>query len=211
MRRAVEQHHAEPLLQRADAAAEGRLRHVAFFGRAREVAASSARAQEVSQPGQSSSSSGSVRCFGGMEEGSSSIGQSQARRRTFHHRASRPQRAAADCQTRRHPCPRSRTTAASSPRSPAPSRRDHRIDEPALRKLASWLAAQPGVVAVMTNGHTGEVFSLQPHERAEVTRIVADELKGKPAGHLVDRLRRHRATPRSTRDGARGRRDGRWT
>jgi 4-hydroxy-tetrahydrodipicolinate synthase len=31
----------------------------------------------------------------------------------------------------------------------------------------------------MTNGHTGEVFSLTPDERAEVTRIVADELKGK--------------------------------
>jgi 4-hydroxy-tetrahydrodipicolinate synthase len=35
------------------------------------------------------------------------------------------------------------------------------------------------VVAVMTNGHTGEVFSLTPLERAEVTRIVADELRGK--------------------------------
>ena len=56
---------------------------------------------------------------------------------------------------------------------------DYRIDEPALRKLASWLATQPGVVAVMTNGHTGEVFSLMPRERAEVTRIVADELKGR--------------------------------
>jgi len=56
---------------------------------------------------------------------------------------------------------------------------DHRIDEPALRKLASWLAGHEGVVAVMTNGHTGEVFSLTPSERAEVTRIVADELKGK--------------------------------
>ena len=31
----------------------------------------------------------------------------------------------------------------------------------------------------MTNGHTGEVFSLTPRERAEVTRIVADELRGK--------------------------------
>ncbi len=53
------------------------------------------------------------------------------------------------------------------------------IDEPALRKLASWLAGHQGVVAVMTNGHTGEVFSLTPLERAEVTRIVADELRGK--------------------------------
>lgn len=53
------------------------------------------------------------------------------------------------------------------------------IDEPALRRLASWLAAQPGVVAVMTNGHTGEVFSLTAKERAQVTRIVAHELRGK--------------------------------
>ena len=56
---------------------------------------------------------------------------------------------------------------------------DHRIDEPALRNHAAWLATQPGVVAVMTNGHTGEVFSLTPSERAEVTRIVADELRGR--------------------------------
>jgi 4-hydroxy-tetrahydrodipicolinate synthase len=60
-----------------------------------------------------------------------------------------------------------------------PFTRDHRIDEGGLRRLAAWLAAQPGIVAIMTNGHTGEVFSLQPHERAEVTRIVADELRGK--------------------------------
>ena len=56
---------------------------------------------------------------------------------------------------------------------------DHRIDEPALRRLASWLASHDGVVAIMTNGHTGEVFSLAPAERAEVTRIVADEIKDK--------------------------------
>ena len=60
-----------------------------------------------------------------------------------------------------------------------PFKDDNRIDEPALRKLASWLATHAGVVAVMTNGHTGEVFALDPNERAEVTRIVADELKGK--------------------------------
>ena len=56
---------------------------------------------------------------------------------------------------------------------------DYRVDEPALRRLASWLASHDGVVAVMTNGHTGEVFSLSPAERATVTRIVADELKGR--------------------------------
>lgn len=56
---------------------------------------------------------------------------------------------------------------------------DRRIDEPALRRLAGWLADQPGIVAVMTNGHTGEVFSLTAAERAEVTRIVADALRGR--------------------------------
>jgi 4-hydroxy-tetrahydrodipicolinate synthase len=56
---------------------------------------------------------------------------------------------------------------------------DFKIDEPALRKHAAWLGSQPGVVAIMTNGHTGEVFSLTPRERAEVTRIVADELRGR--------------------------------
>ncbi|WP_211455740.1 dihydrodipicolinate synthase family protein [Comamonas sp. PE63] len=56
---------------------------------------------------------------------------------------------------------------------------DHKIDEAALRKLASWLAGHDGVVAIMTNGHTGEVFALTPSGRAEVTRIVADELKGR--------------------------------
>ena len=56
---------------------------------------------------------------------------------------------------------------------------DYKIDEPALRRHAAWLGAQPGIVAVMTNGHTGEVFSLLPRERAEVTRIVASELEGR--------------------------------
>ena len=56
---------------------------------------------------------------------------------------------------------------------------DYKIDEPALRRHAAWLGGQPGIVAVMTNGHTGEVFSLLPRERAEVTRIVASELEGR--------------------------------
>ena len=62
---------------------------------------------------------------------------------------------------------------------------DHRIDEPALRKLASWLAGHDGVVAVMTNGHTGEVFSLTPAERAD--------------GHAHRRRRARRAGCRSSR------------
>ena len=56
---------------------------------------------------------------------------------------------------------------------------DFKIDEKALRSHAAWLAQQAGVVAIMTNGHTGEVFSLTARERAEVTRIVASELEGR--------------------------------
>src|SRR5207244_13086694 len=53
---------------------------------------------------------------------------------------------------------------------------DYQIDEPELRRLAVWVANHKGVVGVMTNGHTGEVFSLDSDERAEVTRIVAAEV-----------------------------------
>ena len=66
-----------------------------------------------------------------------------------------------------------------SPAIACPFTPDHKIDEPALRRHAAWLGSQPGIVAVMTNGHTGEVFSLLPRERAEVTRIVASELEGR--------------------------------
>jgi len=55
-----------------------------------------------------------------------------------------------------------------------PFKNDYSIDEPELRRLAQWLAKQKGITALMTNGHTGEVFSLTPRERAEVTRITAD-------------------------------------
>ncbi|RAI44868.1 dihydrodipicolinate synthase family protein [Rhodoplanes roseus] len=53
------------------------------------------------------------------------------------------------------------------------------IDEPELRKFSSWLASHHGIGGLVTNGHTGEVFALTGKQRAEVTRIVADEVKGK--------------------------------
>ena len=60
-----------------------------------------------------------------------------------------------------------------------PLNADLSIDEPDLRRLSQWLASFKGISALMTNGHTGEVFSLTAEERAEVTRIVADAVKGK--------------------------------
>jgi 4-hydroxy-tetrahydrodipicolinate synthase len=60
-----------------------------------------------------------------------------------------------------------------------PLKSDLSIDEQELRRVAQWLAGFKGISALMTNGHTGEVFSLTLAERAEVTRIVAEEVKGK--------------------------------
>lgn len=59
-----------------------------------------------------------------------------------------------------------------------PYREDLSIDEAELRRFARWLASHKGIGGLVTNGHTGEVFALSPKERAEVTRIVADEVRG---------------------------------
>lgn len=59
-----------------------------------------------------------------------------------------------------------------------PFRADLSIDEEELSRFARWLARQPGVVGMMTNGHTGEVFSFTPRERADVTRVVARAVDG---------------------------------
>jgi 4-hydroxy-tetrahydrodipicolinate synthase len=60
-----------------------------------------------------------------------------------------------------------------------PFRPEYSIDAAELTRFARWLAEQPGIVGMMTNGHTGEVFSLTPRERAEVTAIVAKAVRNK--------------------------------
>jgi len=60
-----------------------------------------------------------------------------------------------------------------------PLKSDTSIDDTELRRFSSWLAGFEGIGGFVTNGHTGEVFALSPGERAEVTRLVADELRGK--------------------------------
>jgi len=60
-----------------------------------------------------------------------------------------------------------------------PFRQDFSIDEPELRRFAGWLAGVKGITGLVTNGHTGEVFALDAKERATVTRIVAEEAKGR--------------------------------
>jgi 4-hydroxy-tetrahydrodipicolinate synthase len=60
-----------------------------------------------------------------------------------------------------------------------PFQQDYKIDAETLARVARWLAGCRGVTALMTNGHTGEVGSLLPDERAEVTAIVADAVRGR--------------------------------
>lgn len=60
-----------------------------------------------------------------------------------------------------------------------PFQSDLSIDEPELRRFASWLLTHQGIGGLVTNGHTGEVFALTAEQRARVTRIVAEEAKGK--------------------------------
>jgi 4-hydroxy-tetrahydrodipicolinate synthase len=57
-----------------------------------------------------------------------------------------------------------------------PFRDDDSIDEEGLRAYVRYLASVPGITALVCNGHTGEVMSLRTRERAQVTRIIADEV-----------------------------------
>lgn len=56
---------------------------------------------------------------------------------------------------------------------------DYSIDEGELRRFTGWLLSHEGIDGLVTNGHTGEVFALSAEERAEATRIVVEEAKGK--------------------------------
>lgn len=56
-----------------------------------------------------------------------------------------------------------------------PFNEDESIDEAGLRTYIRELAEVPGVMGLVPNGHTGEIMSLLPDERAQVTKIVADE------------------------------------
>jgi 4-hydroxy-tetrahydrodipicolinate synthase len=59
-----------------------------------------------------------------------------------------------------------------------PFKDDLNIDEAELRRFAGWLAGHRGIGGLVTNGHTGEIYALSAKQRAEVTRIVADEVQG---------------------------------
>ncbi len=51
------------------------------------------------------------------------------------------------------------------------------LDEPGLREYFARLCRIEGLKGLVCNGHTGEVMSLDPDERARVTAILADEAR----------------------------------
>ncbi|MHC4865753.1 MAG: dihydrodipicolinate synthase family protein, partial [Planctomycetota bacterium] len=61
-------------------------------------------------------------------------------------------------------------------------RDDQSVDEDGLRSYIRDLCAVEGLKGLVCNGHTGEIMSLRPKERAEVTHVFATEVKksGKP-------------------------------
>ncbi len=54
---------------------------------------------------------------------------------------------------------------------------DESLDESGLRAYYTELAAVSGVKGLTCNGHTGEIMSLRPCERARVTRILAESVR----------------------------------
>jgi len=62
---------------------------------------------------------------------------------------------------------------------------DQSLDEQGLRGYIRDLCAVEGLKGLVCNGHTGEIMSLRPAERAEVTRIYVDEVKKSGKGLKV--------------------------
>lgn len=56
-------------------------------------------------------------------------------------------------------------------------RDDQSVDEDGLRSYIRDLCSVEGLKGLVCNGHTGEIMSLRPRERAEITHIFATEVK----------------------------------
>jgi len=54
---------------------------------------------------------------------------------------------------------------------------DESIDEEGLRDYIAEIASVDGIKGVTCNGHTGEIMSLRPNERARVTQIVSETVR----------------------------------
>lgn len=56
---------------------------------------------------------------------------------------------------------------------------DDSIDEQSFRDLVRWVADHDGVKGIVVNGHTGEIMTLLPEERAKIVSLAVEELQGK--------------------------------
>ncbi len=56
-------------------------------------------------------------------------------------------------------------------------RKDETVDGEAVDRYITELAKVPGITGLTCNGHTGEIMSLRPPERAAVTRVVAGAVR----------------------------------
>jgi 4-hydroxy-tetrahydrodipicolinate synthase len=54
---------------------------------------------------------------------------------------------------------------------------DESIDEEGLREYFAEVASVDGIKGLTCNGHTGEIMSLRPNERARVTKIAAETVR----------------------------------
>jgi 4-hydroxy-tetrahydrodipicolinate synthase len=55
---------------------------------------------------------------------------------------------------------------------------DESLNEEGLRGYIHEIASTDGIKGVVCNGHTGEIMSLRPEERARVTKVTAEGAKG---------------------------------
>ncbi len=53
---------------------------------------------------------------------------------------------------------------------------DYSVDQEDLRRYSRWLSSFDGITGLVVNGHSGEITSLRPSERNQVTEIVVDEV-----------------------------------
>ena len=66
-----------------------------------------------------------------------------------------------------------------------PFHEDESIDEEGLRAYFHELSQVPGLHGLVANGHTGEVMSLRPEERARVTAILTGEVRASGRNDLL--------------------------
>ncbi len=56
---------------------------------------------------------------------------------------------------------------------------DYSVNESEFRSYLQWLVKHELIDGIVTNGHTGEITSFRPFERAQITKIAAEEVGDK--------------------------------